>query len=299
MAQVDEATVARCYRQAGAERWGVSRGVFAAALERSVAKTPTGRALGRGEIGRLVSGLHLEDLALACACAAGHDGAWEHFIREQRPVLYRAADAIDPTGGAREVADALYGELYGLREQGGARKSLFDYFHGRSSLATWLRAILAQRHVDHVRAHRRLDRLPDDEAEMPAVSNDPPPDPDRGRFLALIHQTLAAAIAGLAPRDRLRLGCYYGQDMTLAQIGELLREHEATVSRHLTRTRRAIRDEMERRLRDEHGLDEAGIRECFAAATTDAGALDLSDWLEPQSERKVGPAHRSTGEDTP
>ena len=93
------------------------------------------------------------DLALACACAAGDERAWEHFISVQRPVLYRAADALDPSGAARELADSLYADLYGLRDGGGGHASLFRYFHGRSSLSTWLRAVLAQRHVDRLRSH--------------------------------------------------------------------------------------------------------------------------------------------------
>jgi hypothetical protein len=79
-------------------------------------------------------------------------------------VLYRAADALDRHGGAREVADALYAELYGVRNAQGQRQSLFRYFQGRSSLATWLRAVLAQRYVDRQRAQRRLAPLADPDA---------------------------------------------------------------------------------------------------------------------------------------
>ena len=77
--------------------------------------------------------------------------SWRNF----RPELYRAARAIAGEAGARELADSLYAELYGLRESAGQRKSLFDYFHGRSKLGTWLRAILAQRHVDGIRSHAK------------------------------------------------------------------------------------------------------------------------------------------------
>ena len=101
---------------------------------------------------RYLKSLHLEDLALACACADGDEAAWEHFVREYRPSLYRAADALDPSGRARELADSLYADLYGTTERAGERRSLFRYFHGRSSLPTWLRAVLAQRHVDAIRA---------------------------------------------------------------------------------------------------------------------------------------------------
>ncbi len=58
-----------------------------------------------------IAGLHLDDLAHAVACAAGIDRAWDHYVREYRHALYRAADANDPTGGAREHADAIYADL--------------------------------------------------------------------------------------------------------------------------------------------------------------------------------------------
>ena len=71
-------------------------------------------AVRAGDLERHVASLHLEDLALACACAVGDEGAWEHLVREHRPQLYRAANALDPTGGARDLADSLYADLYGF-----------------------------------------------------------------------------------------------------------------------------------------------------------------------------------------
>ena len=293
---IDEGLAGRLYRKANAERWGVTLAVFAEALERSATQAQGGMTPVGFDVERYLGSLHLEDLALACACGAGHDAAWEHFILEFRPALYRAAGAIDPSGGARELADSLYGELYGLKERGGDRQTLFRYFHGRSSLGTWLRAILSQRHVDQLRAHRRLDPLPDEESPAVPVSAPAPPDSDRPRFAAMIQLALSEAVAGLNPRDRLRLGCYYGQDMTLAQIGRLLREHESTVSRQLTRTRRAIRDDVERRLRTGHGLGDREIEECFASVIDDAGSIDLGEMLASGGDRKKSGVDRSTNE---
>src|SRR5206468_3028178 len=136
---------------------------------------------------------YADDLVLASACAAGDDVAWERFIREYRPVLYRAADALDSTGRAREIADALYADLYGLKERGGERQSLFRYYHGRSSLATWLRAVLAQRYVDRVRADRRVEPLPDDaEIASPAKPSEPSRTEDAARFEDALGTTLLA-----------------------------------------------------------------------------------------------------------
>jgi len=302
MPVIDERRAARLFRAARAERWDVTQAVFAEALERSSSKAFAGRIPSAGELDRYLDSLHLDDLAFACACALGHDAAWEHFMLEHRPALYRAADAMDQSGGAREVADSLYAELYGVRSHGGERQSLFRYFHGRSSLGTWLRAVLSQRWVDRVRATRRLESLPDEES--PAVLHSPTqPDgaaaAERRRFRALVQQALAAAIAALVPRDRLRLGCYYAQEMTLAQTGRILGEHEATVSRHLARTRRAIREAVEDRLRTAHQLGDREIDECFASVTEDAGAMDLTSLVQVDGDRKKPVPDRSRREDVP
>ena len=246
------------------------------------------------------------DLELARRCAAGEEQAWERFILEYRPILYRAADAIDPTGGARDLADSLYADLYGLRKgdqsttpgTGAERKSLFHYFQGRSSLATWLRALLAQRFVDRLRAGKRLQPLPDEDradggSGRREFSRDPTPDPARARDLRLLQRALGQAVADLAPRDRLRLACYYAQGLTLAETGRVLKEHEATVSRQLARARRAIRENVEQRLRGEAGLNDAQIAQCFASASEDAGPIDLDRILAVAPERKETATDRS------
>ena len=121
-------------------------------------------------------------------------------MREYRPILYRSADAIDPGGGARELADSIYADLFGLQERDGERRSLFRYFHGRSSLATWLRAVLAQRQVDRVRSTRRLtplDSAANEESPPPALVSAPAADPDTRRFVDA-HQACSRTGAGAA-----------------------------------------------------------------------------------------------------
>jgi len=212
-----------------------------------------------------------DDLELARLCADGDERAWERFVREYRPILYRAADALDRTQGAREVADSLYAELYGIKTADGERQSLFRYYQGRSSLATWLRAVLAQRYVDRVRVDRKTESLPDDERADNSVESHP----ERTRYVALVRQALSRAIAALTPRDRLRLGCYYVQGLTLAETGRVMHESEATSSRSLARSRKAIRRDIERQLRDEARLNDDQIAECFASIADDPGPLDL------------------------
>jgi RNA polymerase sigma-70 factor (ECF subfamily) len=276
---IDTALAERLFRQAKAERWRLPQAAFTAGLETSCAKAFRGASPTPREVSRYLSSLHLEDLALACACALGDSGAWDHFVLEMRPGLYRAADALDPSGTARELADSLYADLYGLDQRGGARQSLLRYFHGRSSLATWLRAVLAQRHVDRVRVDRRTEPLPE---ELAGHASPAAADPDCLRFVDMLRSALEIAAARLEPRDRLRLRCYYAQQLTLAQTGTLLKEHEATTSRQLARARRFIRDGVEQELRS-RGLKDAEIARCFECATEDVGATNLDEMLDVRS----------------
>jgi hypothetical protein len=152
--------------------------------------------------------------------------------------------------------------------------------------------VLAQRHVDRLRAARRMEPLPDEEPSgaVPATVSDP----ERRLNAELLERALANALAAISDRDRLRLGCYYAQDMTLAETGRLLREHEATVSRQLARTRKALRENVEAYLRTEAGLSDAAIAECFESVLDDAGTIDLEALLPGGADCKNSIAGRST-----
>jgi RNA polymerase sigma-70 factor, ECF subfamily len=281
--------VEELYRASHADRWTIPIEPFAAALQVSVDRAAP------ADVARYLRGLHLEDLALACACAAGDERAWDYFIGEHRSVLYRAADSLDPSGGAREIADSIYAELYGLprasERTGESRaQSLFRYYHGRSSLNTWLRAVLAQRHVDRFRAAHRFEPLPEEDGpDMLPAPMATTPDPDRVRYRALMHRAFRLALGKLADRDRLRLACYYTQALTLAETGRILKEHEATVSRQLAKTRKLLRQEIERHLRDRDRLDSAQIEQCFSYVLEDPGPMDLGGMLRknPASDRSI------------
>ncbi len=273
---IDAARLVALHTQADGARWGLSVDAFAEVLEASAAHAFAGRIPTAADLDRHVSALHLPDLAMAAACAAGHEGAWDAFVRDTRPGLMRAAAAIDPTGRAIELADALYGDLFGVREREGRRQSLFRYFHGRSSLATWLRALLSQRHIDELRRTRRLGPLPEPDEGVPLRVTPPVLEPERPRYLAAVSRALAMAVAALGPRDRLRLGAYYAQRLTLAEIGRLLKEHEASVSRHLSRVRGVLREAIEHQLRHVEGMTEAEVVACLRTVLDDPGAITLT-----------------------
>jgi len=273
--RINDRTLARLHQTSGAIGWGVSAEALAEVLCASVAHRFATPPL-TSDLDVYLSSLHIPDLALACACRAGHDGAWEHFIRELRPALYASARTIAGDDG-RELADSLYAELFGLPGPDGERRSLLAYYHGRSRLITWLRSVMVQRLIDRRRAHARFAPLDEDEP-ADVLSTTVAPDPERQRLSMLAQKALDTAIDNLEARDRLRLRLYYGQDLTLARIGRLLGESEATVSRKLERARRGLRSDVSSVLRTRHGLSESAVQQCFEYAA-DGPELQLDRLL--------------------
>ena len=258
--QVDDALLRTLYDRAKASAWSLPPDAFWSVLERSARHAGHEDSSSGATIAKYLESLHLQDLSLACACARGIEAAWDHFVLEFRPQLYAAGRAVAGDSG-REIADSLITDLFGVDERGTERRSLFDYYYGRSKLATWLRAVISQRHVDGFRRRNRTEVL--DDAGPVVDQRATPPDPDRQRFLGLLQSAMIAALGALETRDRLRLAYYYVEQLTLAQIGRLMQEHESTVSRKLDRVRRGVRQQVEQALRDTHRLNEQQIRRCY------------------------------------
>lgn len=175
--------------------------------------------------------LQLRELALAHACALGRDAAWQLFLARYREPLARAA--IGMTGSAslgQELADSLYSEVFGLTGRDGQRRSPLASYAGRGSLMGFLRATLAQRHVDH---HRRTHR------ETPLEGRDfaaatPASVPAEG-ILSGLGKSVTATLESLEAEERFLLSSWYLDQRTLNEIAHVLRVHESTVSRKLTR----------------------------------------------------------------
>lgn len=277
-----QAVIARLFKRAEAAQWAVAADVFAEALYRSACQRFGGADLEFAPVESYLEALHVEDLALALGCQAGHEGAWWAFVGRHRPRLYAAARSIAGEQDAQDLAGSIYGELYGLKERAGQRRSLFRYYHGRSSLPTWLSAVLAQRHVDSLRAAARLEPLDEVRHEVAASKDSLHSDPEarlvRRRYVAILTRVVRAALAELQPRDRLRLAHYYLDGLTLAQAAALFGEHESTASRKLERTRQGLRSRIEETLRDEYRFDEAAVRECLAVGI-EGWTVDLSKEL--------------------
>jgi RNA polymerase sigma factor (sigma-70 family) len=306
----------RLFAESNNTSWRLSRQAFEAALERSTRKQFSAGPPSRQKLEEYLGALHLNDLVLAASCAEGSLQAWEYFVAAYRGYLRAAAAAILHCSAAEpaacELADSLFGDLYGLHDGKRSELSLFRYFHGRSSLKTWLRAILAQRHVDAIRSGRRFTELDGEEpgsrdaarAPSAAATSLPlqiEPDPHRQRYVGLFTRALTIAMGLLDQRDLQRLRLYYSEEQTLAEIGRVLGEHESSVSRNLERVRRELRHSVEEILRNgqmpdnssarEPGLGEQEIALCLQYASEDA-PIDLDKLFQPPAKpgpKTVGP----------
>ena len=231
--------VAELYTRSKAEHYDLARDAFAALLRAVADKYAAGAS--EIELRAFYLSLHVEELVLARACAAGNEAAWETFLTRYREKLYDAAHAIthdDAT--ARELADSLYADLYGMRTRdGGERVSKLASYTGRGSLEGWLRTVLAQEYVNRYRAGRRnvsLEEREEDGHQLPAPPREESPLPD-----SRLGGAIDAALLALPPEDRFILAAYYLDGRKLAQVARMLGVHESTISRKLEKITSGLR----------------------------------------------------------
>lgn len=233
---------AELHAKSCAEKLGLTRESFAAILCEVGGKYVT-EATSERELGTFFLSLRVEELALARACAAGDNYAWELFLTRYREKLYQSALRIArEDSAARELADTLYADLYGTSIREGRRVSKLSSYTGRGSLEGWLRTVLAQEYVNRYRRTRRLVSL-DEESEEGAQFSAPEPAPMVSTDTRLEVAT-DEALALLSGEERMIVGAYYLDGRTLAEIAGMLGVHESTISRKLDKLTKALRKQI-------------------------------------------------------
>src|SRR5450755_1922365 len=152
---VDE-LLADLHAKAGCEKIGLPRESFATILCEVGSKYAT-PATSETEIRTFFLSLRVDELALARACAAGINSAWEIFLTRYREKLYLSALRIArEDSAARELADTLYADLYVANTREATRVTKLASYTGRGSLEGWLRTVLAQEYVNRYRRTKRM-----------------------------------------------------------------------------------------------------------------------------------------------
>src|SRR5437016_7792014 len=228
--------------QAKTQEYGLGREQFVAILNEIGAKYLPPQPSER-ERGEFFASLRLEELALARACAAGHERAWEIFMVRYREKLYDIAAYIaKESSAARELADSIYADLYGTGTREGKRISKLASYTGRGSLEGWLRTVLAQEYVNRYRKQKRLVSLDEENEEGEQFAA-----PEK-EAVASVDPRLEAstdeALAVLSAEDRFALAAYYLDGRTLAEIAKMLGVHESTISRKLDKLAKSLRKQI-------------------------------------------------------
>jgi RNA polymerase sigma-70 factor, ECF subfamily len=282
------ADLAALYGEAGAEALGLSAADFAKVLGQVAAKYLPGEA-GEADAAHFCRGLRLGDLALARACAAGNEEAWNRLLTRCREALYGAALGMAADeASARELADSVYADLYGLEKRAGRRVSKLAYYDGRGSLEGWLRSVLAHEYTNRWRAGRRLVSL-DEQVEAGREFRAP----ESAAAAAADERVEAAtddALKALSAEERFLLAAYYLDGQTLAAIAALLGVHESTISRRLDRIAAGLSKRIVKGLR-RRGLSRDQAREALDT--------DVRDLAVDVRRRLRGPDARSETEIVP
>jgi RNA polymerase sigma-70 factor (ECF subfamily) len=225
--------------RSGCENFGLTSESFAAILGEVAAKYLPSET-DQAEAHAFLLTLRVEELALARACAAGVDAAWDVFLVRYREKLYHSALRIArDDAAARELADGLYAELYGVNTREGERVSKLASFTGRGSLEGWLRTVLAQEFVNRYRRAKRLVSL---EEEIEDGAQFAAPEPERSTAVdPRLESCTDAALAALSSEDRFVLAAYYLDGRPLAEVGRMLGVHESTISRKLDKLAKTLR----------------------------------------------------------
>lgn len=266
--RVPESLSSRLHNDAGAEKYGLTPQAFGGILEQVAARYLPCTA-SSSEISAFLGQLRIEDLALARGCAQGNETAWEIFLTRYREKLFNAAHSmVQSDANARELADSVYADLYGMRTSDGERTSKLASFTGRGSLEGWLRAVLAQEYINRFRRQQRLVSLEEQTeagVQFEADDSDPTQAVD-----ARLRETTDQVLESLPAEDKFILANYYLDERTLAEIAKSLGVHESTISRKLEKITVAARKAILT------GLMRRGMSRKEAEQTMEIEVTDLS-----------------------
>ena len=279
------------YERSGAAAYGLSEEQFAAILSEILRKyLPRSSKNDSERVSQkeadFCASLRLEELALARACAAGNEQAWQDFISRYRQKMHGMALHITHDGAhAAELADSLFADLYGVSARAEARKSKLVFYTGRGSLEGWLRTVMAQEFVNRYRKQKRTVSLEEQTEDGVQFAADPSK-PDSAADQRLEAAT-DEALAELSPEDRFTLASYYLDGRTLAEIARTLGLHESSVSRRLDRLATGLRKRILAGLRG-RGMSHAQAAEALETDVRDV-QLNLRQRLTQDSGTKTFP----------
>jgi RNA polymerase sigma-70 factor, ECF subfamily len=197
--------------------------------------------------------LCLDDLYLATACAQGDDDAWREFRFRHFTYISDFARRFLHDAAARDVADQIIADLW--------QRQRLKQYNGRSTLRTWLGAVVTHAAINAGKVVRRSTTLNLEAVEQSqhaagaTVVASEEDHATRREFAVLVQR----ALGDLDPEHKLLLLLYYEQGLTLDQMTTILSVSKATLSRRLERLRQDLRTVIEARAQQQLDASAAGL----------------------------------------
>ena len=181
------------------------------------------------------------DETLCRRIAARDDAAFDLLVARYQGRAYRLAwSLLRNAEDARDVSQDAFIRVW----------EAADRFRGDARFSTWFYRILVNRCLDHKRRGRWWTRLvardDDPAADVSAVERQPAPGPDAGDQVSAA-QTMARlwdAVQRLSPQQRAAVILHAQEQLSIAEIADVLRVAEPTVRVHLHRAVAALRKDL-------------------------------------------------------
>jgi RNA polymerase sigma-70 factor len=229
----------------------------------AIAQKHLGQGVPQAVALSFIDSLHTCDVYLAAACAHHSADAWGRFMSLYQKYLKAIALSVSPSSdAAQELSDNVLVEMF-LPDCSG--HSRIASYHGRSSLATWLRAIVCHRAInERERKDNSLERI-ESMPEMAETGSERNIEAmlRAARYENVINDSLRSSCNRLTDRERLLLLLRYDEELQVSQIARLLGVCPSTVTRQLERVQGKLRENVVSTLTSKHNLQEAAIEECL------------------------------------
>jgi RNA polymerase sigma-70 factor (ECF subfamily) len=183
--------------------------------------------------------LRVEDLYLACGCAAGNRQAIDAFIATFGGELEAAGQRM-PEGviTPADLQQALREKLFT-----GAAPKIGDYA-GRGSLKSWVRVTALRMRIDAERSRKARREIHEGNANVLAALPDARDNPElahmRTHYKDAFERALAEAFGSLTAKQRNLLRHKLVHQLRHDQLAELYRVHERTIKRWLADARELL-----------------------------------------------------------
>jgi len=222
---------------------------------------------------RFLENLKWEELFLTTACASGDEAAWKLFHSRYHAVIQKAARyCSENSSEAQELSDSLISDLFiPISTVSGENRNKIGQYDGLGSLEGWIKVVVSRLAIDQIRRSQRQVSLEELEADPTVLRGDGPEsgsgnEIDLPKASKMFITSLNHALEQLSSQEKLILNLYYLRDLSLKEIGRMLRTHESTVSRTMDRLKKQLRKSVERHLREHFQVRAAEVSQLIEMA---------------------------------